>query len=129
MRAAAIGFALVAGAGSAIAGPTGDWQAWQSELHRQCPANHVDWIYGDGYDELAGGFVRTLPLQTRKKMDAIADYQHRCASETMGFSCELAVNLDAFRRLGLLKKFVAFGCNHYRCSEPALCVARHAAGE
>jgi hypothetical protein len=97
------------------------WNSWRRELRHQCPGNHVDWISGDGYDVLLADFVETLPVATRKRIAQIADYSHRCSDVKIGFSCEMAVHLDALIQLGLLKQFAAFGCQHYKCSEPALC--------
>ena len=97
------------------------WNSWRRELSRQCPANHVDWISGGGYDDLVADFVQTLPEAMQKKVESIADYSHRCSEVKIGFVCEMAVYLDAFIRLDLLKQFAAFGCQHYKCSEPALC--------
>lgn len=97
------------------------WNMWTQDLQRQCPSNHVDWIAGDFYDELVTAFVQTLPPSSQRKISSIADYSRRCADEKMGFSCEMSVHLDAFNRLGLLKRFAAFGCHRYKCEEPALC--------
>lgn len=105
-----------------IAQPKDSWKAWERELHRQCPENHVEWIGDSRYDDLLGAFIHTLPSSTQRKITALADYQHRCAKEVGGFSCEMAVHLDAFNRLGLLKRFVAFGCRQYKCDDVALCV-------
>jgi hypothetical protein len=55
------------------------------------------------------------------KIDAITDYAHRCSNEQIGFYCEMTVHLDAFNRLGLLRRFAAFACQHYKCAGPALC--------
>jgi hypothetical protein len=98
------------------------WKGWELELRRQCPANHVEWVFGDFYDELTGGFVQTLPPAAQRTVDSVADYSHRCATETMGFGCEMSVYLDAFGRLGLLKRFAKYGCGHYSCIEWANCV-------
>jgi hypothetical protein len=99
------------------------WANWGRELSLQCPAHHVDWICDSCYDELIGGFSATLPAAINRKAARIADYSHRCAQEWMGFSCEMTVYLDAFRRLGLLKRFTAFGCKTYRCEEVAMCTS------
>src|SRR5258708_30239454 len=97
------------------------WKTWERNLHRQCPENHVDWIGDGGYDDLLGEFLDTLPVSTQRRISAIADYSRRCSKETGGFSCEIAVHLAAFNKLGLLKQFTAFGCHRYKCTEPALC--------
>ena len=97
------------------------WQAWEYDLHRRCPSNHVEWVADGGYDELLGAFESSLPTPTQKKIARIVDYDHRCADEKAGFSCEMAMSLDAFRRLGLLELFVEFGCAHVKCEDVALC--------
>lgn len=97
------------------------WNDWHRELRRQCRTNHVEWISDAEQDELLADFINTLPTATQAKVNAIADYSHRCSDVRIGFYCEMAVHLDAFIRLGLLKQFAAFACQHYKCSEPALC--------
>jgi hypothetical protein len=97
------------------------WSAWQRELNRACPDNHVDWICDGCIDEFLADFTKTLSSDTQRKIAKIADYSHRCARETAGFYCEMSADLNAFRRLGLLRKFVDYGCRHYKCYEPALC--------
>ena len=99
------------------------WHAWERETHRQCPSHHVDWIADGLYDELLGGFTQTLPKPTQRKIDSIADYSRRCKEEIAGFSCEMATDLDAFNKLGLLKRFTAFGCHHWTCEEESLCTS------
>jgi len=106
---------------SAIAAQRNAWDEWLSELKRQCPSHHVDWVFDGGYDDLLGNFEQTLPPGTRRRVLEIEDYSHRCAKETLGFSCEMSVGLDAYVKLGLLEKFVTFGCRHYRCVEIASC--------
>ena len=94
---------------------------WERDLHRQCPANHIEWIADGSYDDFLADFIDMLPLSTQRKISSIADYSHRCSKETAGFSCEMYVHLDAFNKLGLFKQFTAFGCRRYKCTEPALC--------
>jgi hypothetical protein len=86
-----------------------------------CPSHKLD-LLGDVYDELIGGFSKTLPRSLDAKAKAIASYSRRCADETVGFSCEMAVYVDAYKRLGLLTKFTAFACDKYKCIEGAYCV-------
>lgn len=97
------------------------WKIWEAELQRQCPNNHVEWICDGCYDDLLADFIQTLPPAAQQKISTIADYTNRCAMEIGGFSCEMSVNLDAFRKLGLMKQFVAFGCQHYKCEAASLC--------
>lgn len=101
------------------------WNKSGSEHRRQCPSNHLEWIADGQYDDLLGDFVQTLPSATQKRIAQIADYSHRCSHEQAGFSCEMAVHLDAFIRLGLLNRFAAFGCRHLKCVEPAFCTPRN----
>jgi hypothetical protein len=97
------------------------WDSWTRDLQRQCPSNHVDWIGDDFHDELLTAFVQTLPPSSQRRVSSLADYSRRCAGVKIGSSCEMSVHLDAFIRLGLLKRFTAFGCHRYKCEEPALC--------
>ena len=122
MKAATASFALLALAGpiTSYAGVTA-WQVWEQDLRRQCPSKHVEWVADGSYDELLGAFEASLALPTQKKIAQIVDYSHRCASEEIGFACEMATSLDAFRKMGLLKSFVEFGCAHVKCEEVALC--------
>lgn len=91
-------------------------------MKSRCPSHHVDWVYG-GYDDLLYNFVKTLPESIRRKVNSIteAESARRCAREVAGFSCEMGVNLDAFNKLGLMDRFVEFGCRHVRCRDIALC--------
>ena len=100
------------------------WTAWTRESHRQCPGNHLEWICDGCYDGVLDEFVKTLPASTQRRIANIADYSHRCSAEVGGFSCEMAVHLDAFGKLGLLRGFTTFTCKHYACSAPALCTPR-----
>ena len=97
------------------------WNAWERELRQQCPAHHVDWLSGGGYDDLLAGFTKTLPHSMQRRVESIADNPHRCSDVHIGFDCEMSVYLDAFSKLGLLKQFAAYGCRQYKCTEPALC--------
>ena len=114
-------FLLILMLQSSSVGEKNVWKIRERDLHQQCPENHVDWIGDGGYDGLLGDFIDKLPISTQRRISAIADYSHRCSKETAGFSCEMAVHLDAFNKLGLIKQFTAFGCRRYKCEEPALC--------
>jgi hypothetical protein len=96
------------------------WDVWYSDLQHTCPSHHVEWISGDDHDELLGDFLPTLSQSTRRKVEVIVDESRRCAN-VMGFYCEFEVNLDAFQKLGLLKRFVHFACHARRCEEAAIC--------
>jgi hypothetical protein len=107
-----------------LAGTTSElsaWNLWERDLNRTCPTHHVAWIYDGGYDELLYAFEKALPDKTRMAVKQVADLTRRCASERMGFSCEMGWSLETYRRLGLLGRFVRFGCKEVQCEEPALC--------
>ena|SRR5579862_9246634 len=97
------------------------WAVYNRSLEQSCPGRHVDWVFDGGYGDLLFAFELTLPAQTRGKIMQVADLKHRCASETIGFACEFGWSLEAYRRLGVLKRFVSYGCDHVRCEEAALC--------
>lgn len=125
MRRAALSALLLALLTPSTAGAADDgWAAWRAGLARTCPSHHVDWIGDGGYDELLGAFNATLDAATQAKVSAIADYAHRCAQETAGFSCEMGVHLAAFQQTGLLDRFTRFGCQIVRCEEFASCSRR-----
>ncbi len=97
---------------------------WDAAVARQCPSRHFERM-GDGlYDEIIGKFEKKLSKQEQSRIKKIADYPRRCRAEIAGFSCELAVHVDAMRRLGLLDRFVAYGCSHYTCPDVAYCIPR-----
>jgi hypothetical protein len=100
------------------------WKKWDHAAKLQCPSLYLE-LLGNVYDGLIGDFVRALPRDNRPSIDAIADYSQRCREETAGFSCDMAVYVDAFSKLGLLKKFAAFSCDRYKCLEAAYCVDLH----
>jgi hypothetical protein len=104
-----------------IAGAADKWTTWERELRRQCPANHVEWLTVAGKEELVIDFVDTLPTATQVRISSIADVSRRCSEQTSGLSCEVYVHLDAFIRLNLLRRFTAFACHRYKCTEAALC--------
>ena len=124
MKTGISSFALLALAGPIMSCAHADikaWQVWEQDLRRQCPSRHVEWVAGGGYDELLGAFESSLARHAQKRILQIVDYSHRCAGEEIGFACEMAISLDAFRKMGLLKRFVEFGCAHVKCEEAALC--------
>ncbi len=97
------------------------WKDWEAEWRRQCPSNHLEWFPDGSTDDLLGDFYQTLSPSLQHKVSAIADYSRRCSMEEIGFACEMSINLDAFNKLGLLKRFTAFACHHYKCVEASLC--------
>lgn len=107
----------------AFASSTDPWDVWVTKLKSQCPLRHVNWICDVCYDELLYNFEKTLPDSIRRRADAIADTEsaRKCAMEIAGFSCEMSASLGAYNKLGLMSRFVEFGCRHVRCSDIALC--------
>ena len=98
-----------------------DMSVWENAVARQCPTHHLEHICDGCFDSFLDDFERTLPKATQGRIRHIADYAHRCTQEVAGFSCEMSVHVDAMYKLGLLKRFVAYGCAHYRCEEAAMC--------
>lgn len=106
-----------------FAGNIDSWNVWMRKLKARCASHHVEWISDGDYIELPYNFVKTLPESTRRRVDSIADAvsARRCAKEIAGFSCEMSASLDAYNKLGLMNRFVEFGCRHVRCQDIALC--------
>ena len=98
-----------------------DTRPWEAAVARQCPSRHLERMCDGCYDEFLGGFERTLPKATQSKITRLADYSHRCREEIAGFSCEMAVHVDAMKRLGVFERFVAYGCKQYTCSFAGHC--------
>ena len=109
-------FCLAATSASAL-----DMGPWEAAVARQCPSRHLEWMCDGCYDDFLDGFERTLPKATQSKIHKIADYSRRCREDVAGFSCEMAVHVDAMRRLGLFKRFVNYSCAEYSCSFAAHC--------
>ncbi|HLJ62527.1 MAG TPA: hypothetical protein VKT70_00365 [Stellaceae bacterium] len=96
------------------------WKQWFALLHHACPRNHVDWTCDGSWMDLIGAFEETLDTADQERIAHFRDYR-RCESEVMGFSCEMAVSLEAYQQTKLMRRFVAFGCQAVKCEEPALC--------
>ena len=99
-----------------------DVRPWEVAVARQCPSRHLERMCDGCYDDFLAGFERALPKATQSKITRLADYQHRCRDEVAGFSCEMAVHLDAMKQLGLFNRFVDYGCTHYTCSYAGHCI-------
>jgi hypothetical protein len=106
---------------SATAGRAAGMSDWDAAVRKRCPTHHLEWTSDGSWDDFLAAFEQPLPQPKQGEILKVADYSHRCAAEVVGFSCEMSVNVDAMKRLGLLTQFVAWGCQHYRCREPALC--------
>src|SRR5262249_25094243 len=100
---------------------SGIWDDWYKKTKQSCPDHHLELLAGYDYDELPDSFISTFPATTQKAILKTANYSRRCAQETMGFYCEMAVDLDAFKKMGLLNSFVAFACASRKCTEAATC--------
>jgi hypothetical protein len=101
------------------------WSAWIKATHALCPHNRLEAVgYSDLALDLVDDFDGLLTGQDDKKVQAIADYSKRCRAETGGWTCYLAVHVDAYRRLGLMKKFAAFSCEQYQCDDDGICTSR-----
>ena len=119
VRIIAFGMALACPL-TASAAPT-TWDLWEQKTRMACSTRHVEWIGNSTYDELLEAFEKTLPFAQTKRISRMADLNKRCASEIAGRSCEMNASLQVFRRLGLLDRFVKFGCRNVKCEDVALC--------
>jgi hypothetical protein len=96
-------------------------QAWDGQIKRLCPGHHVERISDGSYDDVIASYDATLSPRLQRDARRIADYSHRCSHETNGFSCEWAVYIDAYWKLGRLPDFGAWTCRHVKCEEAANC--------
>ena len=112
---------LFAATSASVAATPNAWDQYNHMLRESCPNRHVEWVLDGGYDELLAAFEATLTPAERTRIETLADLKRQCASEQIGFSCEMARSLAAYRTLHLLPRFVAYGCNHVNCEEPASC--------
>jgi len=97
---------------------------WHKALQIRCPSQHVDWACDGCYEELVTPFEETLSKPMRRNIERAEDIRRRCAGEWGGFGCEWQRTLSAYRKLGLMTKFAAYGCRHYSCAELSVC-SRH----
>jgi hypothetical protein len=114
-------FLLVVCATRAFADTSDGWAVWSRNLKQMCPGRRVEWVEDGGYLDLLYAFEATLPEKMRDLVRRTGDINSRCSDEKIGFSCEMSVSLETYKRLGLMRRFVAFGCREVRCEEPALC--------
>jgi len=66
-------------------------------------------------------FDATLTKAEFKKVQRIADIQRKCSDEQFGFYCEAARSFLAYKSLGLMPRFVLYGCRTIKCEEAASC--------
>jgi hypothetical protein len=101
-----------------------DLAAWHYALDRQCPRHHIDdWMPQRNQDDLIDQFEISLPAEIRINLKKIANYSRTCAdAEFDGANvCEKDVEIHALRKLKLLRRFAAYACARFICSEPAIC--------
>lgn len=108
-------------AGPALASQATVWQSWEMQSRLRCPDRHVEWICDGCYDEVLDKFEATLSKAMRQRVSRVAGLPEACKAEVAGFSCEMGASLDAYDKLGLMPRFIEFGCSHVRCQEAALC--------
>jgi len=115
---------LVAACATLTAWPANAMDAWRDWFHqsrRLCPSHHVDWICNDCYLNLTEGFDRTLTVGQVRRVERIADVDHRCANVEGGFGCITSSEFYAYDRLGLMPRFVRFSCKAVKCEELVDC--------
>ena len=79
-----------------------------AELNRQCRARDLQDLTAGDLELIMEGFVARLPLAQRHRIEDAVGY--RCARIEAGLTCANTASLDAFRRLGVLRSFVAQAC-------------------
>jgi hypothetical protein len=97
------------------------WSEWGRLSHLECPTHHVELICGDCYLNLIEGFDATLTRSQQRRVAQVAAIRRDCADEVMGFNCEATRTFTAYRRLGLMRRFVRYGCETIKCEEAAIC--------
>jgi hypothetical protein len=97
------------------------WLEWERLSNERCPTHHVNWVCGSCYLNLIEGFDATLTRSQKRNVDRIADLKRNCAHEEMGFSCEAGYSFDAYKKLGLIPRFVHYGCRTVKCEFAASC--------
>jgi hypothetical protein len=79
-----------------------------AELNRQCPGRDLQDLSAGDLELIMEGFEDRLTLAQRHKVEDAVGY--RCARIEAGLTCGNTASLDAFRRLGVLPRFVAEAC-------------------
>jgi hypothetical protein len=113
--------ALVLSSTYSVAAANTPWAAWEGGADRRCSSHHVPWVSDGGYSALVDAFEKTLLKYTISEIRRRSDFAHECAQETGGFGCEMGVTLSVYQLMGLLARFIRFGCKEVRCEEIALC--------
>jgi len=107
---AALALLLAASAASAAPRPPHHPAAspFVAELDRQCPGRRLqDLTAGDLALIMEGFTPRLSPAQRR---DVEAAVGQRCARIEAGLTCANNASLDAYHRLGVLRRFVGEAC-------------------
>jgi len=99
------------------------WKEYNVLLAKQCPSRHVDLIVAGQYDNFLESFERGLSPAVQHKVAGIADtyMQRKCSGVQYGSSCNMATSLEAFRKLNLMHRFVAYSCHTVRCEDAGIC--------
>ena len=103
------------------------YHAYLAGLAAQCPAKRLDWIAPGETPDHNDDFEQTLSKRTVARIDRIAPSlpgggDARCPG--IGASCGNATRLAAYRRAGVLPRFVRFMCAlPERCTEQSTCTA------
>jgi hypothetical protein len=81
---------------------------FEAELARQCPQAHLERMDQGDLGRLMQRFEATLPEAQRRAVQETVG--QRCALAEAGVTCANQAGLNAYRRLGVLKAFVAAAC-------------------
>jgi hypothetical protein len=79
-----------------------------TELSRQCPGRRLQDLSAGDLALIMEGFVERLTLAQRRQVEGAVGEQ--CARIEAGLTCANTASLSAFRRLGVLPRFVGEAC-------------------
>jgi hypothetical protein len=99
-------------------------EGWIGAVHHVCPTHHLEWYCDDCWDDIYGGYEKSLPPALQDKVAANID-DSPCTVDMAGLSCDMAVNILAIGRAGLFNDFVKWSCQHFSCEDAAICSEIH----
>ena len=93
-----------------LAGPS--FEKFAEMADRQCPSRHLRNITPGDLDWLQETFEEQLSPAQRRRLSSLNHANNRC-SKLNGLSCPTVENLGAMDRVGMLRGFSSFACEHH----------------
>jgi hypothetical protein len=113
---------IAAIATSTFTAAAGDpWDDWERLSRARCPSHHLNWIPNDSYLFLVENFDATLSRAQLRNVERIAGAERQCAEAWGGLRCQATRNFVAYKKLGLMPRFVGYACRRIQCEETAIC--------